>query len=104
MGLINLLDEPMAEEAAIGGSQGQQSLAPEVLQAGDNAYGDDLGSIEMVNLLNEPMTQEAAIADALVDDPMTLIAQDDVPWAWSPAVPGDYGIDWIQDPNAELYG
>ena len=32
----------------------------------------------MVNLLDEPIAQEAAIGDALMDDPMSPIAQDDV--------------------------
>ncbi|XP_066372512.1 uncharacterized protein [Miscanthus floridulus] len=93
VGLINLLDEPMTEEAAIGGSQDQQSLAPGVLQAGNNAWDDDLRSAGMVNLLDEPISQEAAIGDALMDDPVSPIAQDDVLWAWSPAMPAvDYGM------------
>ncbi|XP_066377563.1 uncharacterized protein [Miscanthus floridulus] len=93
VGLINLLDEPMTEEAAVGGSQDQQSLAPEVLQAGNNAWDDDLRSAGMVNLLDEPISQEAAIGDALMDDPVSTIAQDDVLWAWSPAMPAvDYGM------------
>ncbi|CAD6335460.1 unnamed protein product [Miscanthus lutarioriparius] len=93
VGLINLLDEPMTEEAAVGGSQDQQSLAPEVLQAGNNAWDDDLRSAGMVNLLDEPISQEAAIGDALMDDPVSPIAQDDVLWAWSPAMPAvDYGM------------
>jgi hypothetical protein len=78
VGLINLLDEPMTEEAAVGGSQDQQSLAPEVLQVGNNAWDDDLRSVGMVNLLDEPIAQEAAIGDAFMDDPMSPIAQDDV--------------------------
>ena len=32
----------------------------------------------MVNLLDEPIAQEAAIGDALMDDPMSPIGQDDV--------------------------
>ena len=35
-------------------------------------------SVGLINLLNEPMTQEAAVDDALMDDPMSPIAQDDV--------------------------
>ena len=93
VGLINLLDEPMTEEAAVGGSQDQQSLAPEVLQAGNNAWDDDLRSAGMVNLLDEPISQEAAIGDALMDDPVSPSAQDDLLWAWSPAMPAvDYGM------------
>lgn len=93
VGLTNLLDEPMTEEAAVGGSQDQQSIAPEVLQIGDNAWGDDLRSAGMVNLLNEPITQEAAIGDVLVDDLMIMTTQDDRLWAWSPAKPtGYYGM------------
>jgi hypothetical protein len=46
----------------------------------------------MVNLLDEPISQEAAIGDALMDDPVSPIAQD-VLWAWSPAMPAvDYGM------------
>ncbi|KAG0516080.1 hypothetical protein BDA96_10G331800 [Sorghum bicolor] len=93
VGLINLLDEPMTEEAAVGGSQDQESLALEVLQAGNNAWDDDLRSARMVNLLDEPVAQEATIGDALMDDPVSPIAQDDVLWAWSPSMPAvDYGM------------
>ena len=47
----------------------------------------------MVNLLDEPISQEAAIGDALMDDPVSPIAQDDVLWAWSPAMPAvDHGM------------
>ena len=70
-----------------------KSLAPEVLQAGNNAWDDDLRSARMVNLLDEPIAQEAAIGDALMDDPVRPIAQDDVLWAWSPAMPAvDHGM------------
>lgn len=91
--LFNLLDEPMAEEATVGGSQEQQSLALEdLLQVGDIAWDDDLRSMGMANLLDEPMAQEAAVSDALVDCPMTPVAQGDGLWTWSPQLAGDYGM------------
>ena len=47
----------------------------------------------MVNLLDEPIAQEAAIGDAMMDDPMVPIAQDNVLWALSLVVlAGDYGM------------